>query len=151
MQINDQEIVRAARQLREEENQQLEVRQWKHRKHRFPEWLAAIPAAAIIGFLLGLWTSRNLKEDAPLTALVDTVFVKVPDTIAMTLPNVPPSSNTDTAFHATSHHVRQHAPAVARQRKVKMKEKQGEKKHVQPPLGRPMSEDNIRYDLLVKN
>lgn len=37
-----------------------------------------IPAAVFIGFILGIWTKSSSQTDAPLTALVDTVYIKVP-------------------------------------------------------------------------
>ena len=87
MKITDQEIIRTARQLRDEDNSQLHVKPWQPRRHfQMPTWLVAVPAAAIIGFLLGLWTKGDADKDVPLTA-----------------------------------------------------------------IGRPISEDKIRYDLLVKN
>ena len=79
MKIDNQDIIRTARQLRDEENAELHVSPWnRHRHFHVPTWLVAIPAAAIIGFVLGLWTQANSHSDVPLTALVDTVYIKVP-------------------------------------------------------------------------
>ncbi|MBQ7571516.1 MAG: hypothetical protein IJT19_04685, partial [Bacteroidaceae bacterium] len=79
MKIDNQDIIRTARQLRDEENAELHVSPWnRHRHFHVPTWLVAIPAAAIIGFVLGLWTQANSHRDVPLTALVDTVYIKVP-------------------------------------------------------------------------
>jgi len=80
MKIDNQDIIRTAQQLRDEANGQLEIRPWnRHRSHfRIPSWLVAIPAAVFIGFILGIWTKSSSQTDAPLTALVDTVYIKVP-------------------------------------------------------------------------
>ena len=79
MKITDQDIVRTAQELRDEENEQLHVRHWaKGEKAKrlkaenntslssttfqlfnfstFTKWLVAVPAAAIIGFVFGFWT-----------------------------------------------------------------------------------------------
>ena len=77
MKIDNQDIIRTAQQLRDEENEQLDIRPWnRHRSHfRIPSWLVAIPAAAFIGFILGIWTKSSNQQDTPLTALVDTVYI----------------------------------------------------------------------------
>ena len=95
MKIDNQDIIRTARQLRDKENEQLHVSPWNHHRHfHVPTWLVAIPAAAIIGFVLGLWTQANTNSDTSLTALVDTVYIKVPtpqpqqDSVAQTVPAI---------------------------------------------------------------
>ncbi|MBO4826376.1 MAG: hypothetical protein J5506_03940 [Prevotella sp.] len=136
MKITEQDIIRTARKLRDEENQQLQVRTKFNngRPHRhFPAWLAAVPAAAVIGFMLGIWTKSNLQNDSPLTAIVDTVYIKVHDE-----PTTP-----DTAVHVE---VSQKAPTVKRVRHSTAV------RHEQKSVsGKPMADDNIRYDLLVKD
>ena len=136
MNITDQDIIRTARQLRDEENEQLHVRPEFNRTRpwrRIPSWLIAIPAAAIVGFFVGIWTEGS-QNDAPLTARVDTVYVQMPapqpqkqdsvrqpiQTMRVSVPNntTHPSSTT----RSTS-----------------------------PSHGRSVAEDNIRYDLLVMN
>ena len=131
MKITDQDIIHAARQLRDEENEQLHVTPW-HRHHRFhvPSWLVTIPAAALIGFLLGIWFNGKIKNNMPLTAMTDTVYIKVTE----------PSVKADTLTHTAPQpvFVRTKAPKV---------------KHYSPhpSPGRSIAEDKIRYDLLVKN
>ena len=142
MKIDNQDIIRTARQLRDEENQQLHVGPWNRRRSHFhvPTWLVAIPAAAIIGFVLGLWTQDSKQGNESLTALVDTVYIKVPtpqpsqDSIAQAVlceQNV----TEDKAPSAQKHSVSRR-PAPNSQ---------------QPAVGRPVADDHIRYDLLVRN
>ena len=148
MKVTEQDIIRTARQLRDEENEQLNVQPWNsHRSRGFrsrgfrsrgfaiptiPAWLVAIPAATIIGFVFGFWTKSTCQLDAPLTALVDTVYIKVhdpqprQDTIAQVIP----------AVQTPARPRRFAIPASSRP---------------QPTVGRPVSDDHIRYDLLVRN
>ena len=139
MKIDNQDIIRTARQLRDEENAELHVSPWnRHHHFHVPTWLVAIPAAAIVGFVLGLWTQANSNSDTPLTALVDTVYIKVPtpqpqqDSVAQAIPATTTSSvsNQDTkrSVRTSSAHHR-----------------------MQQTVGRPVADDHIRYDLLVKN
>lgn len=146
MKISDQDIVRAARQLRDEENEQLHVRPWRRKRHfEFPAWLAAIPAAAVAGFLLGVWTNSHSAAEQPLTALVDTVYIKVKDRATNT--DSTRLETGDAPHRATSSATWQKTPQVHHANRAR--------RIVNPapavPTGRSMSEDNIRYDLLVKN
>ena len=139
MKIDNQDIIRTARQLRDEENAELHVSPWnRHRHFHVPTWLVAIPAAAIIGFVLGLWTQANSHSDVPLTALVDTVYIKVPS----------PQPQQDSAvqvFPATSTHAAKPDP------KQKTVRTASSANPMQKEYGRPVADDHIRYDLLVKN
>ena len=143
MQINDQDIIRTAQQLREEENQQLSVRPWKRRQNPFPAWLTAIPAAALIGFLFGVWTDRSLKKDTPLTALTDTVYIKVHET--------PATSLSETDIPTTTRQEPQPASVIRHKEAVRNNTKRKEIRNTPAPIGHPMSEDNIRYDLLASH
>ena len=136
MKIDNQDIVRMAQKLRDEENQQLSVRPWSRRpRFRVPAWLAAVPAATFVGFLLGIWTNSKLQNvETELTALVDTVYVTVKDTAATvdTALSAPSPLSTPTPKHIRkSRSPRREVPAVT--------------------TGRPIMNDRIRYDLLVKN
>ena len=139
MKIDNQDIIRTARQLRDEENEQLHVSPWnRHRHFHVPTWLVAIPAAAIIGFILGLWTQSNSHSDVPLTALVDTVYIKVPspqpqqDSVAQAMPTPTATAATKTSPKQTIRTAPSPNPT-------------------QKEYGRPVADDHIRYDLLVKN
>lgn len=135
MKISNKDIVRAAQELRDEENQQLRVRSWiSHRHFRFPAWLAAIPAAAVIGFFFGVWTNSQTKSEQPLTALVDTVYVTIKET--PTTPDTIQSVSTS-------------APTQSENRQVRST-KSSQPKH-EHHIGQSMLNDKIRYDLLVKN
>ena len=139
MKIDNQDIIRTARQLRDEENAELHVSPWNHHRHfHVPTWLVAIPAAAIIGFVLGLWTQANTNSDTPQTALVDTVYIKVPtpqsqqDSVVQAIPAASTPAVTKTSPRKT---VRTTSPSAPSRKAV----------------GRPVADDHIRYDLLVRN
>jgi len=139
MKIDNQDIIRTARQLRDEENEQLHISPWNHHRHfHVPTWLVAIPAAAIIGFVLGLWTQANTNSDTPLTALVDTVYIKVPtpqpqqDSVAQAVTVTSTSTVTKPSPRQTVRTTSASNPT-------------------QKEYGRPVADDHIRYDLLVKN
>lgn len=134
MKITDQDIIRTARELCDEQNEQLHVGSWSRRHHfHVPTWLVAIPAAAIIGFVLGIWTKSYTLTDAPLTALTDTIYIKVRDTAV----------SPDTAIHVSAS---KKEPTVKQVRTTTAYRKN-------PPVttGRSVTDDKIRYDLLVKN
>lgn len=138
MKIDNQDIIRTARQLRDEENAELHISPWnRHRHFHVPTWLVAIPAAAIIGFVLGLWTQANTNSDVPLTALVDTVYIKVPSPQPQqdSVVQVFPATSTPAAKPEPKQTVRTASPANSTQKEY----------------GRPVADDHIRYDLLVKN
>lgn len=131
MKINNQDIVRAARQLRDEENEELHIRPWsRHRHFRIPAWLVTMPAAVIVGFFLGLWTQAYKQNKTPLTALVDTIYIEVPTS------ERPQQEPTPGAIPAAANPALR--PSASHRR-------------LQPTLGRPLANDNIRYDLLVRN
>ena len=133
MKIKDKDIIRTAQQLREEQNAQLHVRPWNRHSHfHIPTWLVAVPAAAIIGFVLGIWTNVSSPKEAQLTALVDTVYIKVPEKV-----NEPDTIvQTDTK--------QKEAPVI--------KPISSTIRHIRPTtVGRSIADDKIRYDLLVKN
>ena len=133
MKIEDKDIIRTAQQLRDEQNAQFHVRPWNRHSHFYiPTWLVAIPAAAIIGFVLGIWTNVSSPKEAQLTALVDTVYIKVPEKV-----NEP-----DTIVQTVTK--QKEAPIV--------KPISSAVRHIRPTtVGRSIADDKIRYDLLVKN
>ena len=133
MKIEDKDIIRTAQQLRDEQNAQFHVRPWNRHSHFYiPTWLVAIPAAAIIGFVLGIWTNVSSPKEAQLTALVDTVYIKVPEKV-----NEP-----DTIVQTVTK--QKEAPTI--------KPIPSAVRHIRPTtVGRSIADDKIRYDLLVKN
>ena len=140
MKIDNQDIIRTVQELRDEENQQLSVSPWNHhRRVHIPTWLVAIPAAAIIGFVLGIWTQADSKGDSTLTALVDTVYIKVP---------VTPSSQ-DSVI--PSHTATAQKPVVSTPVTKPTASTPSSKDRLLPSSGRSVVDDHIRYDLLVKN
>ena len=132
--ITDQDIIRTARELCDEQNEQLHVGSWS-RRHYFhvPTWLVAIPAAAIIGFVIGVWTQSNSTTDEPLTALTDTIYIKVRETAV----------SSDTANHVVASKT---SPTIKR-----VKTTTTSRKNPSITTGRSVTDDKIRYDLLVKN
>ena len=138
MKIDSENIIRTAQQLRDEENLQQTVRPWnRHRSHfRIPSWLVAIPAAVFLGFILGIWTKSSNQQDAPLTAMVDTVYIKVPAPAPAPVPVLQETPAVQ--------------PAVAQQAAI---QKRSPRKAAaqKKATGRPVAEDHIRYDLLVRN
>jgi hypothetical protein len=139
MKIDNQDIIRTARQLRDEENEQLHISPWnRHRHFHVPTWLVAIPAAAIIGFVLGLWTQANTNSDTPLTALVDTVYIKVPT----------PQPQQDSVVQAIPVTT---TPTVTKPSPRQTVRTTSTSNPTQKEYGRPVADDHIRYDLLVKN
>lgn len=135
MRIDNQDIVRAARQLRDEENEQLRVRPWSRQRHfHTPAWLVAIPAAVFVGFVLGLWTHAYKQDKTPLTALVDTIYIEVP---------TPEKPQQEPAPQAV--------PAVSRPATKRAVRPSATPRRPQQAIGRPVTDDHIRYDLLVRN
>ncbi|MBQ7422845.1 MAG: hypothetical protein IJV27_12005 [Prevotella sp.] len=82
MKITEREIIESARRLREQENQSMPVRPWNRRHFRVPDWLVALPAAVLVGFIAGVAVSKNLSDDEPTAALMatktDTVYIQQP-------------------------------------------------------------------------
>lgn len=145
MKIDNQDIICTAQELRDEENRQLHVSPWNHH-HRvhIPTWLVAIPAAAIIGFVLGIWTQASSQTDTAQTALVDTVYIKEPampslqDSVIQDCSAAVQTSDASTPIASTP---------VARPTATNP----SAKGRLLPSSGRSVAEDHIRYDLLVRN
>lgn len=154
MKIDQQDIIDTARQLRDEENDQLHVRPWsRRRRYHIPTWLVAVPAAAIIGFIIGLWTKDSIQSGSPLTALVDTVYIEVPasqppqDSIVQeAIPAI--TTSTITTPTASKPSVSQSAVPNPSPRQVRQS---SAPTRPQQPVGHPVTDDHIRYDLLVRN
>lgn len=139
MRVTDQDIARAARQMRDEQNAQLHVAPWKgggsSRGGRRPLWYA-LPAAAVAGFVLGYLTPKtDAPGENPLTAIVDTVYIKVNELKEDTLPRPE-----ELLSPRTEKRIKKAREAVSPSRR-----------HQSPATGIPVAEDKIRYDLLVQN
>ena len=140
MKIDNQDIIRTAQELRDEENQQLSVSPWNHhRRVHIPTWLVAIPAAAIIGFVLGIWTQASSQTDTTLTALIDTVYIKVPATPSLQDSVIP------------NHTAAAQKPVVSTPVTRPTASTPSSKDRLLPSSGRSVADDHIRYDLLVRN
>ena len=87
--ISNDDIIRAARQLRNEENERLHVRPWQKNYNRWMPYVS-IPAACLVGFALGfsLRTPSNSAGSGN-TALIDSFVLHevVHDTIYQTVPS----------------------------------------------------------------
>lgn len=144
MKIDNQKIVSAARELRDKENERLHVRPWnRRRRFRVPAWLVAVPAAAVVGFAFGVWTTRQSPQ-TPLTALVDTVYVPVTDDRAQSPKNSGDASPMPDMEQAVSSP--QPSPVVRRAKTTRAVRREPD-----APTGQPIISDKIRYDLLVNN
>ena len=136
MRITEQDIAQAARQLRDEENAKLQVPKLSNGKSSNSKIKYSLPAAAIVGFVLGYLTPRTeTLEESPLTALVDTVYIKVHELKEDTLPRPEDlvSPKTETPVKGGKNIERT------------------SRRHPAPATGIPVADDKIRYDLLVLN
>ena len=124
--MSNDDIIAMARRIREEENNQLQVRPWKSRSRM--AWYIAVPAACLVGFFLGYGLRpANMEPGSESLASLstpDTVYVQVYDTIYQT---------TDV-----------HKPV--RPRPITASNGAEPRK-----IGISVLEDNIRYDLLASN
>ena len=122
--MSNDDIIAMARRIREEENNQLQVRPWKSRNRM--AWYIAVPAACLVGFFLGYCLRPASEAPQDLTAHVttDTVYVQVYDTIYQTT-NV-------------------HKP-------VRPRPMTADNGSAPRKIGISVLEDNIRYDLLASH
>lgn len=91
MKLDNQQIIEAARRQRDLDISSMNVQPWMTSRRHFqvPTWLVALPAAAIVGFLFGIFVHRSFSdEESQLTAAADTVYVtrqvmvpQTPDTV----------------------------------------------------------------------
>lgn len=147
MRITEQDIVGAAQDMRDEENQQLHVAPWHHhRRFHVPAWLVAVPAAAVIGFVFGLWVNAGTQRDAPLTALTDTVYIKVKEQPASN--DSFPQQPLVTTNHESE---RPRTVAVAQKRPAADAKTQNGERQQAEATGHSVANDKIRYDLLLMN
>lgn len=143
MKIDHQTIINAARRQREQDETTIDVPRWRTaRRHPLavPAWLVALPAAAVAGFLFGLFVRQPLSSDQPLTALVDTIYVtrEVPANAAEPPSRLPQKEE-------------QTPPTVVKSSKPARKASPVREDRVEAdaPTGRNVSEDGINYSMLV--
>ena len=134
--LSNDDIIAAARQLRQEQNDRMHIRPWK-RQSRWG-WYVAIPAACLVGFALGFYLRPSAETPAPAMAktivVTDTVMLHevVHDTVYQTKPVSQPLSPYQLAKRSTP-------------------SQKTEKQPESEPVGVSMLDDGIRYDLLASN
>ncbi len=134
--LSNDDIIAAARQLRQEQNDRMHIRPWK-RQSRWG-WYVAIPAACLVGFALGFYLRPSAETPAPAMAktivVTDTVLLHevVHDTVYQTKPVSQPLSPYQLAKRSTP-------------------SQKTEKQPESEPVGVSMLDDGIRYDLLASN
>jgi len=123
--MSNDDIIAMARRIREEENNQLQVRPWKSRNRM--AWYITVPAACLVGFFLGYCLRPASETPQGLTALATTDTVYVQEVVY------------DTIYQTTDVHkpVRPRPITAANQASRK--------------IGISVLEDNIRYDLLASH
>ena len=131
--ISDEEIIAAARRLRDKQNSQLPVRPWQPRYS--VAWYVAVPAACLVGFAFGFLLRPSVEVDTPQQPVAHTI-VKVDTVIVSHVVR-------DTIYQTTNPHqpVRPR-PLTA---STSSASQEGRK------IGISVLEDNIRYDLLAAN
>ncbi len=129
MKLDNQTIIASARRQREQDMNTLTPQPWHRRQPRrqsVPAWLVALPAAAVAGFLLGLFVRQPESAVTPLTAKADTIYITR---------EVPVVQRPDTVIRYVERPRRRHRLAVVNADL--------------PVTGRSVAEDNIDYSLLV--
>lgn len=142
--LSNEEIIAAARQLRQEENERMHIRPWK--RHRHWGWAVAIPAACLVGFAFGYYLRPSADE--PTEQLAKTVGrtdnVLVPETVHDTV-------LVREVVHDTVYQVQPVSQPLAPHRLAHKKTSQPEGQEVKAErIGVSMLEDGIRYDLLAE-
>ena len=124
--MSNDDIIAMARRIREEENNQLQVRPWKSRSRM--AWYIAVPAACLVGFFLGYFLRPTGDTPQGLTAFATTDTVYVQEVVH------------DTIYQTTDVH------KPVRPRPITASNGSEKRK-----IGISVLEDNIRYDLLASN
>ena len=131
--LSDDDIIAAARHLRDEENRRMNVRPWQPRYHA--GWYVGVPAACLVGFLLGFYL-RPSVEVAPVEQPVAHTEVRVDTVIVHQVVH-------DTFYQTTDPH------RPVRPRPVMAAAKPAATPLKSEKIGVSMLEDGIRYDLLA--
>lgn len=137
MKLDNQQIIDAARRQRDLDTSSMNVQPWtRHRKSfQVPTWLVALPAAAIVGFLFGLFVHKSLSDDtSKLMTAADTVYVtrqvmvpQTPDTVIRYVER-PIITKANKTTHSNTASLSDAAPPIA---------------------GHSIDQDNIDYSMLV--
>ena len=142
--LSNEELIAAARQLRQEENNRMHIRPWKRRSHW--GWAVAIPAACLVGFALGFFLRPSTAEPNGQMAktIVRTDTLLVPETIHDTV-------LVCEVVHDTVYQVKAVSQPLAPHRLANQKTSQQDGQEVKTErIGVSMLEDGIRYDLLAE-
>lgn len=141
MKLDNQQIIDAARRQRDLDTSSMNVQPWPTRRQRFqvPAWLTALPAAAIVGFLFGLFAHKYFSDDAGLlVAATDTVNV----TRQVLVPQTP-----DTVIRYVERP--QISKAVKTKKPTSSPLEESASNTSIPNTGRSIDQDNIDYTMLV--
>lgn len=134
--LSNDDIIAAARQLRQEQNDRMHIRPWK-RQSRWG-WYVAIPAACLAGFALGLYLRPS--AETPASELAKTIVVT--DTVTV-----------HEVVHDTVYQVKPVSQPITPHQLAKRStpSQKTEKQPETEPVGVSMLDDGIRYDLLASN
>ncbi len=138
MKITENDIISKVKELRDMENKSMKPQRWNSATPQFMKyWLLSLPAATFIGFLLGVYTKANVTDVGTMLARADTVYVEKT------------KNSTVKENETEENQVSILTPADDNEGRSK---KQQKSKYSANQLlsGKPMTEDHIRYDLLIK-
>ena len=130
--LSNDDLIAAARQNRQEDNDRMHIRPWK-RPSRWG-WYVAVPAACLVGFFLGFQLRPSMEE--PSQALAKTVVVT--DTVMV-----------HEIVHDTIYQAQPVSQPIAPQQLAKKTSSPQRSKEDKESVGISMLNDGIRYDLLA--
>ena len=155
MKVTEKDIIQMAQTLRDEENQQLKPRSWNNPRRHLPLWIASVSAAAVVGFVLGVFVTSHTQTEVPLLAKADTIYVEVPasmpDTATAIIESIPATTDTPTGYQQSTNQRKVNKVRTNREQGRGVR-KQAATRHSPIPereMGRSVAEDRIRYDLLA--
>lgn len=132
MKIDENDIRRAAHDIRDKQNMEMNVRPW-HKTHlHIPHWLIAVPAAAVVGFMIGFSLNKELPSAEPSAiAKIDTIYIK------------------EKAQIDNDSMIRQEEPITEKKKTATVYRKKTYDQTEERDSGQPICSDNIQYDLIV--
>lgn len=157
MKLTEQEIIAAARQLRDEDNQKQHIRPWRKRHVHVPQWLVAIPAAALLGFIFGMTLGKSTSNEPVLTARIDTVYIQS-SSPSPKIDETNQSSTTETPPQRRQRGDLINQQPMPNNRHLPSGKTAGNSQHSTPNTqptdtteneGLPISQDRIPYEMLV--